>query len=225
MLVLGQWAPDWLPLPPALPLGLCRWRGPAGADRVALTFDDGPHPDTTPTVLDSLDELGVRATFFCLGELVERHPGVLQLILERGHEVGLHGQRHVHHLARSARFIRRDLAAGLTALEREGVRPRFYRPPYGQVSGGTLVAARSLGLELVLWSAWGREWRDPDPASVAQRIGRRLGPGSIVLLHDTEHTSPPGSWRVGLAALPLVVADCERRGLRPVTMSELAGGG
>jgi peptidoglycan/xylan/chitin deacetylase (PgdA/CDA1 family) len=192
---------------------------------VAITFDDGPSPDSTPAVLDRLGELGVKATFFCLGQAVRRDPELVARMLAEGHEVALHGERHVHHLMRSARFIDKDLTAGLDSLRAAGARPRFYRPAYGQVSGGTVVAAWRHGLETVLWSAWGREWKDRDPASVAARIGRRLGPGAIVLLHDTDHKSPSGSWRVALDALTIVAGECEQRGLATVTLSALVDAG
>jgi len=220
--VLGQWAPRVLQLPPELPGGLCRWRGP-GAPAVALTFDDGPAPESTPAVLGRLEDLGVKATFFVLGELAREHPDLVRRTVDAGHEIGLHGMRHVHHLLRTVFSIERDLAEGLDVLEGLGVTPRFFRPPYGQLSGGTVLAARRHRLETVLWSAWGREWRDRVPSSVAGRVSRHLGPGSIVLLHDSDHTAPAGTWQVGFDALPLVVEDCERRGLRLVTLSELVG--
>jgi peptidoglycan/xylan/chitin deacetylase (PgdA/CDA1 family) len=220
--VLGQWVPPALGLPPALPAGLCRWRGPASSN-IALTFDDGPSPESTPAVLDRLRALEVRATFFVLGELVGRAPEVVARIVDEGHEVALHGNQHVHHLWRSYWSIERDLSAGLAVLAGVGVQPRFFRPPYGQISAGTLLAARRLRLETVLWSAWGREWRDPHATSVARRVCAGLGPGAIVLLHDTDHTAPPGTSSVALQALPLVVEECARRGLNPVTLGELVG--
>jgi peptidoglycan/xylan/chitin deacetylase (PgdA/CDA1 family) len=218
--VLGQWAPPGLGLPPALPSGACRWRGPE-VPAVALTFDDGPSAASTPAVLKRLRELEIRATFFVLGELVERDPALVARIVDEGHEVAFHGHRHVHHLWRPYRWVQKDLSRGMSALRDAGVRPRFFRPPYGQISGGTLLAAHGLGLETVLWSAWGREWRDRHPPSVARRVSGRLAPGAIVLLHDTDHTSPPGTWQVAFEALPLIADECARWGLCPVTLSQL----
>lgn len=221
-LVLAQWAPA-ARTPAAIGRGTCRWRGDptVSADAVALTFDDGPDPDTTPLFLDRLDELDVRATFFVLGELAERRPDLVRETVRRGHEVGLHGHRHLHHLGHGHHKVAADLRRGLAAVRAAGAEPRFFRPPYGQISLGTLLAARRLGLETVLWSAWGREWRDREPASVARRVGDRLEPGTIVLLHDSDQVAPAGTSQVALDALPEVVDRCRRLELRRVTLGEL----
>ncbi len=216
--VLGQWAPTRLE---RLPAGLCRWRGPASAQVLALTFDDGPSPDTTPRTLDLLDDLGLQGTFFVLGSLAEAHAELVTEIRQRGHAVGLHGQEHRHHLLRGPAWIRRDTEAGLAALARTGIRPRWYRPPYGQLTARTVLEARRHDMEVVLWSAWGREWVDHDPASVVSRLERGIEPGAVVLLHDSDTLCPPGTaartWRV-LELLAPVMA--ERR-LRSVTLDAL----
>jgi peptidoglycan/xylan/chitin deacetylase (PgdA/CDA1 family) len=214
---LAQWAPAR-----ALPDGWCRWRGP---DRpaVALTFDDGPTPGETERVLDRLDALGVPATFFCLGERVLRHPVVAQEIVARGHEVGVHGFVHAHHLARPPGWIGRDLDRALDAVAAAGLpRPRWYRPPYGQTAGPTLWAAHRRRLELVLWSAWGREWLTGQPAAaVTGRVLSAIEPGAIVLLHDTEWSTGPGALARVLDSLPPVVSAIRDRGMETVTLSAL----
>ncbi len=214
---LGQWLPVR-----ALPGGWCRWRGPAAA-RVALTFDDGPDPRTTPAMLDRLDELGVSATFFCLGAHVAAHPDLVREAVRRGHQVETHGYRHEHHFARRPGWIRADLDHALDALAAAGVRPRWFRPPYGQTTGPTLVEARRHGLSVVLWSAWGREWDEPDAASVARRVTSTVTPGAIVLLHDGDVDAPRGSSRRALDALGPIAEDLVRRGLEAVTLDRLVG--
>ena len=151
--VLGQWGAL-----EAAPGDLCRWRGSRAGRGVALTFDDGPHPEGTPAVLDRLDDLGLRATFFPLGAAVERYPDLVAETVRRGHQVETHGHRHGHHLARSPLWVERDLSRADAAMAAVGVRPRWYRPAYGQATGTTFVAARRRGWRPVLWSAWGREW-------------------------------------------------------------------
>ncbi len=214
---LGQWMPAR-----ALPGGWCRWRGPARAG-VALTFDDGPVAGDTERTLDRLDELDVTATFLCLGERVAAEPVLAQEILARGHEVGVHGHEHGHHLGRPPGWIGRDLDRALDALAGAGLpRPRWFRPPYGQTAGPTLWAARRRGLELVLWSAWGREWvRGQGTADVAARVAGALEPGAIVLLHDTEARNGPGTLTAVLEALGPVVEAARSQGLEPVTLSDL----
>jgi peptidoglycan/xylan/chitin deacetylase (PgdA/CDA1 family) len=96
-----------------------------------------------------------------------------------------------------------------------GRRPRFFRPPYGVLSGPARLTARELGLTPVLWGAWGREWTPGStPASVYATLSAGLAGGVTVLLHDSGCTSPPGSWQAGLGALPLLLDECAERGLR-----------
>jgi peptidoglycan-N-acetylglucosamine deacetylase len=225
VLILGQWWPRRLGQPAALPGGLARWRGPAdGRDQIALTFDDGPDPRWTPKVLDVLSTYRYAATFFCLGQQARAHPDLVKEIVSRGHEVGVHGYRHRHHLLCPAGAIRRDVAQAANVLEVvTGAPPRYFRPPYGQVSGGSLATARSLQLQVVLWSAWGREWQDADPGSVAARVARRLRPGSIVLLHDSDIAAPPGTAATTIAALDRLAAVIADRQLKPVTLTGLLG--
>jgi peptidoglycan/xylan/chitin deacetylase (PgdA/CDA1 family) len=215
VVALGQWTRLR-----SLPRGWCRWRGPDVAS-VALTFDDGPDPATTPRILDQLDALGLRGTFFCLGSRVEAAPELVMEIVDRGHEVAVHGSAHEHHLARTPRWVLHDLDAALGALADCGVIPRWYRPPYGQASAGTMFAARRRGLQLVHWSTWGREWEAPDAGAVAERVGRSLEPGAIVLLHDSDDTSPPGTVDRVVDALQLIADELASRGLTSSTLSDL----
>lgn len=195
-------AATWLKQPTTLLLPALK--GVGRADHVALTFDDGPDATSTPRFLDELDRLGWKATFFLLGDMVRRSPDVAAEIVARGHEVGLHGDRHRSHLARGPVAVYRDLASGLDAVaEATGTRPRWFRPPYGELSAGTLFAVRRLGLHPVLWTTWGKDWRPGETGhSVADRVLAGLVPGATVLLHDSDCTSTPGSWRATLAALP-----------------------
>jgi peptidoglycan/xylan/chitin deacetylase (PgdA/CDA1 family) len=212
---LGQWTPLR-----ALPGDLCRWRGPAVA-KVALTFDDGPAPATTPAVLDRLDELDLTATFFCIGELAALEPDLVKELVRRGHQVETHGYRHEHHFVHSPRWVVRDLEEALAALAAVGVHPSWYRPPYGQTTSGTLLAAQRHHLRLALWSAWGREWVPSDSGAVARRVERALAPGAIVLLHDTDAFSPAGSVSRMLGALGPIAEALHARGLEAVALDTL----
>jgi peptidoglycan/xylan/chitin deacetylase (PgdA/CDA1 family) len=199
----------------------CRWRGPGDQPEVALTFDDGPDPRATPATLDELDRLGLTATFFVVGEQVEENTDLVAEIARRGHRVAAHGQRHRHHLALTPPAVAADLEAVRRTLAGVGSPPRFYRPTYGQLTASTLFAARRQGWELVLWSAWGREWATDDPAEVAARVESQLRPGAIVLLHDSDRYGRPGMADVARQALPLVAQALERRGLSAVTLDRL----
>lgn len=170
---------------------------------LALTFDDGPDPASTPLVLDELDRYGISATFFLLGEMVDRHPWLAAEVAARGHELGTHGYWHRSHLSRSGRSIAFDLQRSLRAIEdATGTRPAWFRPPYGVVARPTLHAAHQEGLRLVLWTTWGRDWRRAaTPTSVMADLRYRLVPGATLLLHDSDSTSYPGSFRTALAAI------------------------
>lgn len=189
---------------------------------VALTFDDGPDPVSTPLVLDILDVWGWKATFFCLGEQARRHPGVLADVVARGHEVGVHGEQHRSHLRRAAPGVVRDLRSARACLEDiTGTPVTWFRPPYGAVAAPTLVAARVTGLRLVLWTTWGMDWKpDASGASVAANVARTFVPGATVLLHDSDLTSAPRSWKATVDALPILAGRWQAEGLEVGPLSD-----
>ena len=190
--------------------------GVGDSGHVALTFDDGPHPVATPRFAALLADHGIRATFFVLGENVIRHPGIVQDLAEAGHEIAIHGFDHRCLLARGPRatYDKLALAFDLTTVV-TGRAPTWFRPPYGVLTSGALAAARRLRLTPVLWTCWGRDWTArATPQSVIATVTKRLTGGGTVLLHDSDCTSTPGSWRTTLAALPAVIEHCQRRELR-----------
>jgi peptidoglycan/xylan/chitin deacetylase (PgdA/CDA1 family) len=193
-------------------LGFRRLAGDGDPRHVALTFDDGPDPASTPEFLDVLAEHGVRATFFMLGSMVARSPGLAAEVAAAGHEIGVHGYDHWYLTTRWPQAVRSDLTRATDEIgTATGVMPRFFRPPYGVLSGPALLAVRELGLTPVLWGACGREWT---PGATSQSIVRSvvsdLDGGVTVLLHDVQ---APGIWQAVLAAVPPLLLECERRGL------------
>jgi peptidoglycan/xylan/chitin deacetylase (PgdA/CDA1 family) len=193
-------------------LGFRQLAGDGDPGHVALTFDDGPGPASTPEFLDVLAEHGVRATFFMLGSMVARSPGLAAEVAAAGHEIGVHGYDHWYLTTRWPQAVRSDLTRATDEIgTATGVMPRFFRPPYGVLSGPALLAVRELGLTPVLWGACGREWT---PGATSQSIVRSvvsdLDGGVTVLLHDVQ---APGIWQAVLAAVPPLLLECERRGL------------
>ena len=187
-------------------------RGRTGG--VALTFDDGPDPLGTPAVLAELERLGWTATFFLLGSQVRAFPDTARQVVAAGHEIAVHGDVHRSHLIRTPRDVHGDIARALADIsEVTGRRPRWYRAPYGHFSAGTMRAVAALGLEPVVWTAWGRDWRAAPAEEVLRHVVRGLDDGGTVLLHDSDCTSAPGSWRTTVAALPLLAAEFDRREL------------
>ncbi|MFN2539460.1 MAG: polysaccharide deacetylase family protein [Mycobacteriales bacterium] len=183
---------------------------------VALTFDDGPDAQSTPRFLDRLAELDVKATFFLLGEMCLRYPDVARRIVAEGHEVAVHSWDHRNHLRNlPGRRTADQLARTADLIELQtGVRPEYFRPPYGALTAADVVVAKQLGLRTVLWTAWGQDWqRDLKASDIVDEVLRGRLDGGTVLLHDSDCTSEPGSWRATLAALPLLVDALHQRDL------------
>jgi peptidoglycan/xylan/chitin deacetylase (PgdA/CDA1 family) len=193
-----------------------RLAGLGDTGHLALTFDDGPDPASTPQFLEQLDGLGWRATFFLLGSMTDANPGLAADIVAAGHEVAVHGYDHVGSLRRTPGAVARDLDRAIDVVtQASGRRPRWYRPPFGELSAGALLAGRRAGVETVLWSAWGRDWRpDATPASVINDLRGGVLAGGTVLLHDSDCVSAPGSWKTTLATLPLLAEVVDLMGLR-----------
>jgi peptidoglycan-N-acetylglucosamine deacetylase len=221
---LAQAAPGITALAPVRRALFPRLSGSGPADQIALTFDDGPDPGSTPHFLEVLAARQVHATFFLLGSMVAKAPWLAAEIAAAGHETGVHGWDHRYLPLRSPQATRDDMRRATDIIaDATGAIPYLFRPPYGVLSSSALLTARELGLTPVLWGSWGREWaRGATPESVYATIARQLAGGVTVLLHDSGCTSPPGSWQAGLGALPMLIDECDRRGLRVGTAGEHA---
>jgi peptidoglycan/xylan/chitin deacetylase (PgdA/CDA1 family) len=188
------------------------------APGVALTFDDGPHPEGTPAVLDVLARAGARATFFVIGEQVVRRPALVARAAAEGHLIALHGFRHRLQLRCSPAQVADDVARGVAAIEdATGARPALHRPPFGIYSPAGLRAAEERELAPLLWSRWGKDWRRwTTPGRIAGRCTRSVLPGDVILLHDADFYSAHGSHRHTVIALELIVTELNRRKLGTV---------
>jgi peptidoglycan/xylan/chitin deacetylase (PgdA/CDA1 family) len=203
-------------------------KGPNHPPRVALTFDDGPDPEVTPGVLDTLAAFDARATFFAIGRNIEQNRALARRIVDERHELGNHSWQHsrlqnffgrarqIDDLIRSSQLIREIAGSQAEPL---------YRPPIGLKSPPLARAAHMLGMKrMIAWSLHGRDTRQDDPQRIAAGILARIAPGDIVLLHDGHDL--PGRHRVaGARALPLILQGMKERGLQSVTVSELLDAG
>jgi len=219
---LGWFVPAAAPIAPVVARACRIPRRLESAHGIALTFDDGPHPEGTPAVLGLLARADARATFFLVGEQVDRYPSVAAEIAAAGHEIAIHGYRHVLLLRRTPGALRDDFARARDAIaSATGCSPTLYRPPYGVFSGPALQLTRELGWHALLWSRWGRDWsRRATPARIAARATRSLTGGDVVLLHDADHYSSADSWRRTAAALPSVLAAVSASGEPFVSASQ-----
>jgi peptidoglycan-N-acetylglucosamine deacetylase len=184
-----------------------------GAGGVAITFDDGPHPEGTPAVLEVLADADIKATFFLVGEQVERRPALVAEIAGQGHVVALHCYRHRPQPAMSQKAVQQDIERGAAIVESAaGAPPAWHRPPYGLYSAAGLDVVRANGLRPLLWSRWGKDWRRfTTPARIARRATANLHPGDVILLHDADFYSSAGSHERTVEALALMVRELKRR--------------
>lgn len=156
---------------------------------VALTFDDGPDPASTPRLLDSLARHGARATFFMVGVAAARYPEIVRRAVQEGHAVANHSWDHPSFRLAPGRERRRQLSACAKALEPGAA--RLFRPPYGHQSVGSRLDAWWLGYQVVTWTAQAIDWLDHDADRLLSPLIDRIKPGSIVLFHDAIFQPPP----------------------------------
>jgi peptidoglycan/xylan/chitin deacetylase (PgdA/CDA1 family) len=179
-------------------------------DTVFLTYDDGPHPESTPILLDLLNSFNVKATFFLTGTAAAAQPLLLQMILNNGHVVHLHGWSHLPSRQLTVKQWWKDIHKA-----REVVPGRYYRPPYGRISLRKLCKALQHQLPVILWNVDPRDYQkgDPDVAKMDQLI-QKMRPGDIVLLHDK-----PQTLEKTLCYTNLIINKIREKGYRLSTIS------
>ena len=209
--------------PRAMLFGPVLWRGPGDRAAVALTFDDGPHPEYTARIAEILSKEGARATFFCVGQRVERYPGLATALHRAGH--GLENHSFSHGTGRDlfqAERLRTDLQrcqeviVGITSKV-----PRYYRPAVGIRNPVVHRAARAVGLQVVTWTQAARDGAFALDARRARRIGSRATPGSILALHDGSSADRSALREETVQNLPELLGRLKDRGLRFLTLAEL----
>jgi len=213
-------------LPRCALLGPNLRRLPAGKN-LALTFDDGPDPEVTPVVLRVLAAAGARATFFCVGQKVERWPALAREIREHGHTIENHSHLHSNAFAfLGPAAMRREIGRAQDAIMRAvGSRPRFFRAPAGIRNPWLDPVLSSLGLRLVSWTRRGFDTVDRDASRVAARLLAGLRPGDILLLHDGSAARSLEGRPVVLDTLAGILGEASRQGLRCVSLDEALAGG
>lgn len=185
-------------------------------DAVALTFDDGPHPEITPRVLDALNEAGVHATFFVLGRYAVRWPRLVARAHAEGHEIANHGFAHRKLHLRSPAFVRADIRAGTEAVaDALGSRApmRWFRAPHGFRSPWVAPIAREFGQRIVGWTLGVHDSADPGAEEIARRVARGVRGGGIVLLHDADGNHPDRDRRQTAESLPAILRAIRAHGL------------
>lgn len=195
------------------------------AQTLALTFDDGPNPAVTPSLLDMLDRHGAKATFFVIGRYTAAEPALVREIGARGHAIGNHTQTHPNLAFCSPAAIQRELGQCDEAVAGiMGKQPFWMRPPFGARSPalGGIVRQRG-GAGVVMWSKWALDWKSQAAAPVIRRLAAVRG-GDIVLLHDGDHRVARGDRQHTVAALAYWLPRWKDAGLGFVTLDGLAKG-
>lgn len=205
---------------PFLGMQIANWgvyrRGSGSKPEVALTFDDGPDPQTTPLIMDILEKNGVRGTFFMLGEAMLKHPDLARSVLERGHEVALHGFRHRSAFFRFPWDVFLDMYRGHNAFSSVfGKAPVWFRPAHGAYTAAVWYGLRKLNAKAVHWTIESHDWCFA-AQDVRNRVLDHLEPGDVVVMHD----SGPGA-KTCVEALPELVQEMKNRHYQLKTLGQM----
>jgi peptidoglycan-N-acetylglucosamine deacetylase len=195
-------------------------RAACASGAIAITIDDGPHPDITPRVLALLDEHQVQATFFCVGEKVQRYAELAQEILRKGHTIENHSQRHLHNFSLlGPRGLTDEIGRAqesITAVT--GTAPLFFRAPAGLRNPFLDPVLTRLELQLASWTRRGFDTVSRDANIVLHKLTQHLGEGDILLLHDGHAGRNPSGKPIILDVLPRLLAAVAAAKLRPITL-------
>lgn len=160
------------------------WKMQANPKAIYLTFDDGPHPLATPFVLDELDKYNAKATFFCIGKNVEKHPGIFKRISDSGHAVGNHTHTHLNGWkTANAKYLQNILEA------RKYISSALFRPPYGKIKRKQRIQLQQLKepFQVVMWTVLSGDFDiRTTPAECLARVLKNTESGSIIVFHDSE---------------------------------------
>ncbi len=189
-------------------------RGSSRRKQLALTFDDGPEPILTARLLNTLKSLGIKATFFVIGEKVDKHPDLVQKMIAEGHEVENHSYYHLRMARIPKEMVTWEIQQGAKAIERAvGKRPLFMRPPGGEFTAQVAAACAQQQSILALWSQDPADYEQPSHEVITQRLLHTTRNGGIILLHEKV--------RPTMQALPAFAASARERGYEFVRLDEM----
>lgn len=179
--------------------------------KIALTFDDGPNPTTTPKILATLKEQQIHATFFQLGKNVAAHPELAKQVHDEGHEIGSHTYNHVQLNKADEQTIQKEIVETDRAIyQAMGLLPQFIRPPYGAVNA---TVAKLAGRPIIQWDVDSRDWATKNAAKTLAQIQQTVSPNGIILLHDIQPSTA--------AVLPQLIDWLKAQGYEFVTIDQL----
>lgn len=186
---------------------------------IALTFDDGPHPSLTPKILNILDEYGVKATFFVVGENAEFYPQALKKIALRGHEIGNHTFTHLAESSTNCDKVKEEIIKTEDVIFKLTAKKTFlFRPPTGYCCDSAVKMTKDLGYKTVVWDIDTRDWAHTSPQKILSEVRKYAQNGSIILFHDFIGKDSPTP-----EALRLVIPWLKSQGYSFLTVGEMMG--
>lgn len=190
------------------------WKMPHDGKTVYLTFDDGPVAECTPWVLDQLAQYNYKATFFCIGNNIEQHPGLLQRIIREGHSVGNHTQHHVNGWKTPTDVYLSEVKKCNDALSVFGIKSALFRPPYGKLTRVQRNKLLGMGFQIIMWDILSADFDSRvTPPACTNNVLRHLKPGSIVIFHDSVK-----AWPNLKVALPATLKAIKEKGYQSAAL-------
>jgi peptidoglycan-N-acetylglucosamine deacetylase len=167
------------------------WSMPSNEKKIYLSFDDGPHPEATPFVLDELKKYGARATFFCIGKNVAEHPAIYKRILDEGHAIGNHTQNHLNGWQTADAEYFENIKQAAVYID-----SNLFRPPYGRITRFQAKQVQEkMGLKIIMWSVLSADFDERiKPEDCWKNVGKSAKNGSIIVFHDSEKANPRMSY-------------------------------
>lgn len=194
------------------------------AKLVAITFDDGPSPLWTPRILAALKKAGIKATFFMLGDHVERYPQIAQMVASDGHEIGNHTFDHHVLIYYKPQELEKEIKDAEMAIKKAtGVTTHYFRPPKAWLTPAEKEKIKAMGYEVILWSLNSKDWVTFDDKYITRYLVHHIQPGDIILFHDSGGVfgTEGGSRKETVLAITRLAEKLKDRGYRFVTISEL----
>lgn len=191
---------------------------------VALTFDDGPHPEFTVKLLDLFKENDIKATFFVTGKNIEKHKDIINRMIAEGHELGNHSYSHKNLIFKKKSEIKEEIQRTDSLLRELGVKGEiFFRPPYGRILFAASTVLVSLNKKVIMWDITTKDYKENDPDIILKRIYKRIKPGSIIELHDygVERAGKKIDRQATVNAVKTLIDELPKRGYKFKTVSEL----
>ena len=189
---------------------------PNNEKKIALTFDDGPHPKYTEEILDILQKYNVKATFFAIGENITYYPETFEKIILAGHEIGNHTFSHPHMQNEDIHTLKKELQQTEDLLRQKGVTTTLFRPPEGVCSDAVCRVAKELSYSIILWTVDTKDWSHPGSDDIVDLVQKHIKSGDIILFHDYIQAPSPTP-----QALDTLIPALLAKGYHFVTVSEL----